>query len=235
MQTKGRYFFCVRFATRLLSTEILLISWFVCPKFFLWFVCWCFCGFHYHALNLFLFVSCLSHQDLSDDLPLCSHFGLDGRGASPSPALEPGARKTSATSGIGYFGYSLGGSSQHRLASKYWGQMRHLRLLGIFLIKVVGGVVVAPKVKDGSSRTQTVSSDALKAGRKYLITSFPQLKQVAPQPPWTKRQIWRIWRCEGKYNSYGFCGRNSQKIYAWWMRWCDKNIECCFIVHDACM
>lgn len=134
-------------------------------------------------MNLFLFVSCLSHQDLSDDLPLCSHFGLDGRGASPSPALEPGARKTSATSGIGYFGYSLGGSSQHRLASKYWGQMRHLRLLGIFLIKVVGGVVVAPKVKDGSSRTQTVSSDALKAGRKYLITSFPQLKQVAPQPP----------------------------------------------------
>jgi len=104
---------------------------------------------------------------------------LDGRGASPSPALEPGARKTSATSGIGYFGYSLGGSSQHRLASKYWGQMRHLRLLGIFLIKVVGGVVVAPKVKDGSSRTQTVSSDALKAGRKYLITSFPQLKHVA--------------------------------------------------------
>ncbi|CAK9116779.1 unnamed protein product [Durusdinium trenchii] len=38
---------------------------------------------------------------------------------------------------------------------------------------------LAPKVKDGSSRSQTVSVDAMKAGRKYMLTSFPQLKQVA--------------------------------------------------------
>lgn len=58
-----------------------------------------------------------------------------------------------------------------------------MRLLVIFIFGTVfqaeKALAIAPKVKDGSSRSQTVSSDALKAGRKYLITSFPQLKQVA--------------------------------------------------------
>ncbi|CAL1152434.1 unnamed protein product, partial [Cladocopium goreaui] len=55
-----------------------------------------------------------------------------------------------------------------------------MRLLVIFIFGTLfQALAIAPKVKDGSSRSQTVSSDALKAGRKYLITSFPQLKQVA--------------------------------------------------------
>ncbi|CAE7611804.1 unnamed protein product [Symbiodinium necroappetens] len=37
---------------------------------------------------------------------------------------------------------------------------------------------LVPKAKDGSSKIDTVSPDALKAGRKYLISSFPALKQV---------------------------------------------------------
>ena len=55
-----------------------------------------------------------------------------------------------------------------------------MRLLVIFIFGTLfQALAIAPKVKDGSSRSQTVSSDALKAGRKYLITSLPQLKQVA--------------------------------------------------------
>lgn len=58
--------------------------------------------------------------------------------------------------------------------------MRLLAIVGIGTVfQAFQGLAIAPKVKDGSSRSQTVSSDALKAGRKYLITSFPQLKQVA--------------------------------------------------------
>ncbi len=143
-------------------------------------------SFNYHADPVFLFVSCLSHHDLSDDLPLCSHFGLLGRaGGKPFPSAW-----TRRNENIRYRIF-LRRLNTAFLASN-WG-MRHLRLLGIFLIKVVGGIVVAPKVKDGSSRTQTVSSDALKAGRKYLLTSFPQLKQVAPQLPWTKRKEDWFW------------------------------------------
>eukprot|EP00438_Fugacium_kawagutii_P022926 Skav226763 [mRNA] locus=scaffold8:107648:109333:+ [translate_table: standard] len=63
-----------------------------------------------------------------------------------------------------------------------------LRLCLLFVSVFVGeAVAIAPKVKDGSSRSQTVSSDALKAGRKYLITSFPQLKQaytILPDNVW---------------------------------------------------
>ena len=117
---------------------------------------------------------------------LCSHFGLLGRaGGKPFPSAW-----TRRNENIRYRIF-LRRLNTAFLASN-WG-MRHLRLLGIFLIKVVGGIVVAPKVKDGSSKTQTVSSDALKAGRKYLLTSFPQLKQVAPQLPWTKRKEDWFW------------------------------------------
>ena len=50
----------------------------------------------------------------------------------------------------------------------------------LFFAAFLQGIrAIAPKVKDGSSRSETVSLDALKAGRKYLLTSFPQLKQVA--------------------------------------------------------
>lgn len=54
-----------------------------------------------------------------------------------------------------------------------------LRSLALLAILASESAALTPKVRDGSSRSQTVSTEALKAGRKYLITSFPQLKQVA--------------------------------------------------------
>ena len=68
--------------------------------------------------------------------------------------------------------------------------MRLLAIVGIGTVfQAFQALAIAPKVKDGSSRSQTVSSDALKAGRKYLITSFPQLKQVAA---WLSLATFRI-------------------------------------------
>mmetsp|Transcript_40053 Transcript_40053/g.74672 ORF Transcript_40053/g.74672 Transcript_40053/m.74672 type:complete len:345 (+) Transcript_40053:68-1102(+) len=52
------------------------------------------------------------------------------------------------------------------------------KLLLVFVLFSSGSSLV-PKVKDGSSSQNVISSDALQAGRKYLIASFPTLKQVA--------------------------------------------------------